>query len=306
MRRFLYQKRLLIQKQEIIIRNLQEAFKDCILNIFNVDINSISLSFLIKNQELKKRLQKVEKAINKSKKDDYLTYKEQMFELGKIFFDFYEKNQLNSLYFVLFGEDIKKRYYFPKEATDRLAINLLEIGVEPYYYHRFKNFVPSFGLDRETHLIVPKTSVYWDKSNWNKMNCIFCLGWLIEYALRAERKYRRKDYRLKLDGLNMQILTAKKNISIKLRNYKETRVEKQFNFVENKEYFGKYIDYVDGRWEDYDNDTSSTHVVIYTNKGNFVGEIPKDLFNITETFIDEIRKEKINSLIKENDAAMKE
>ncbi|MFA5136010.1 MAG: hypothetical protein WC489_01295 [Patescibacteria group bacterium] len=300
-----------IQQTVSITNKLLRHFNETVYKLFNIDINTISLSILIKNIDVKESIQNIERKLQ-SDKLSHIEFREALIKIGKIFFENYEKNNLNSLSILiqdLDGERLgkrKKRYLFAEKSVDDIYKDLLEIGMVPYYYYRFKNLVPSYGLDRNNNKTIPKMStVHWGKENWTKLNTEFCLNWLIEYVLRRERVFGRKDYDVKSPTSREHIFEVVENTTIELIEY-ETLKRYKFSLQKGVLYLGNFLYYVGGDWQDYSEEESDrATLVFYTQKGRFHGEVPKTLFNIKEIHMDEISQTQTSLLLRSGDLAMK-
>ncbi|OGH24164.1 MAG: hypothetical protein A3B47_04840 [Candidatus Levybacteria bacterium RIFCSPLOWO2_01_FULL_39_24] len=285
-----------------IIDKIIVDFYQTISDIFGTDLNTISLSTLIMDKKLKKNIEEVEVKLYGNKKHTHNTYREILLRIGEIYFDYFEKNYtLSSLadMFDRLSNPNKKgaRYKFPKKNVNEIALNHLELGLTPYFYWRFKNFIPEFGIDTKTNKTIFKTSVYWGRENWTELNVKFCLDWLINYSLKKQWLYSNKQYSLN-QTRRVQVLIPQKDIKIQLSNFdteKNIRKISEFNLKSGTEYLGVYLDFSDGTWQDYDEEDKNTNnFILYTSGLNYHGEIDKNYFNITETYIDDISQDKMN------------
>lgn len=76
----------------------------------------------------------------------------------------------------------------PEVYSMQHIVRLIERGVDPYLYHRFKNLTPMIVQDRETGQL----SYQWDKLyghpvNWTVDNVRFCLDFCVDAALKFQR-----------------------------------------------------------------------------------------------------------------------
>ena len=145
-------------------------FGETIKNTFNIRLENISFSQLIDKKDLREAIQKVEKKFTKCQLPN--DWKQVIYDVGKIYFDFHETNKLSSFSTLLEERTAKEtgkklsKYKFPDSNYHTRQIDLLELGIVPYLYYRFKNLVPTFGFERETKKVVPKYEIlYWGKEN---------------------------------------------------------------------------------------------------------------------------------------------
>ena len=288
-----------------ITDNVISDFYQTIQKVFSIDIETISLSFLITDQKLKKEIEEIETKLYGNKKHTSDTYKELMYRIGEVYFDYFEKNytlsSLTDIYSRLSDPNKKPdRFKFPKKNVNDVALGHLELGLTPYLYWRFKNFIPEFGFDTKTNKKIYKSGVYWGRENWTEQNVKFCLNWLINYSLRRQWLYSNKQYSLG-NTRRAQIITPVKDATVQLSDYDTDtgiRVTSEFSFKANLEYLGNYIDFSDGKWEDYDEENNNTaHFILYSLKANYHGKIDKNIFRIVEIYIDDISVDKMNTYL---------
>ncbi len=274
-------------------------FYQTINNIFGIDLEVVSLSSLILDEKLKKEIQDIEKLLYGNKKHTYNSYKDLLFKIGETYFNHFEINfTLFSLQdaYDIFSKKKRARFKFPKRDVNEIALNHLELGLTPYLYWRFKNFVPEFGVDTETNETISKMSFYWGRENWTYKNVKFCLNWLINYALKRQWLYSNKQYDLNSTH-RVQVVVPRKEVKITLSNYdteKNLRTISEFSLQAGLEYLGCFIDFVDGAWQDYEENVNTAHFILYTSGLNYHGEIDKNTFDIVETYFDDIPNDKMN------------
>lgn len=275
-------------------------FGETIKNTFNIKLENVSLSQLIDKKELRETIQGIEKKFIKCHLPN--DWKQIIYEVGKIYFDFHETNQLSSLYTLIeertaneAGKKLSK-YKFPKPDYHTLQLDLLEIGVIPYLYYRFKNLVPTFGIERETNKVIPKyETVYWGKENWTKLNAEFCLNWIIEFFLKKQWLYTSSKYDITIHTSRYHILEAVKDFKTEF-NGGELDSLVELNFKKGELYLGNFINYIEGQWQDFNEETDTQFLVIYTGKFAYSGKAPKDIFKISEIHLDDLPDGALNIL----------
>lgn len=284
-------------KHKAILPNIQQAvsiaskvikdFEATVYKIFNLHLSSVSLSMLIKNDEIRKRVLKVENKIYDDA-SSHEEYKNALIELGAIYFNYFEERNLSSI--STYMEDSraeqegkkKKRFRFVEKNVDIISRDLLELGMAPYFYYRFKNLVPSYGLDTEENKVVQKVdTLHWGKENWTKLNSEFCLNWLIEYTLRQQRLYSRNDYNLEFTS-RVHIIEPIADFSTKFNSY-EPKGSVKLNLKKNVKYLGFFMGYVGDMWQDYnEDDNNENFLILYGSNNRYSAYVPKDLFKIKE------------------------
>lgn len=283
-------------------------FGETIKNTFNINFDNISLSQLLDKEELRKAIQNVEKNLVKCRLPN--DYKQVLYDIGKIYFDFHETHDMSSFSSLLeertANETGKKlsKYKFPDRDFHSLQLELLELGIVPYLYYRFKNLVPTFGMERETKRIIPKyETVYWGKENWTKLNAEFCLNWMIEYFLKKQWLYSSSKYNITMHTTRYHILEVVKDFKTKLnKGIQDSTWE--INFKKGEFYFGNFINFVEGQWQDFNEEADDSLLVLYSNDGAYDGKVPKYVFKIKEIHIDDLPDGAIKILYDNADKAI--
>jgi len=287
-----------------IIEKVIEDTEKTVKNIFKIELQNVSLSMLIKKDAVRESIQVVEENIRK--KFDFAAYKKALYDIGKIYFDFHEQSQLDSILSMIEDRQAKEagkklsRYKFPKKGLNELHMDLLELGMVPFFYHRFKNLVPEFGRDNETDSVVPKyESLYWAKENWTKLNVEFCLNWIIEFFLKKQWLYSETKYKVILQTSRLHILKAKNDFKLELHEGKKNHISTfELSFKKDEYYLGDFIEYVEGRWQDYENQEENATLIIYSDDTTYSGQVSKDIFEIKEIHLDDLPKGVYSQLTK--------
>lgn len=286
-----------------IISQLISDFFYTVKQIFKIDLNNISLALLIENQNLRDELEKVIAEVGK-KSQKYQIYKKALLSLGRIYFDYHEKALITSSFTRIMREARAKargekipRYKFIEEDLQSLEIDLLELGISPYLYHRFCNLVPKFGIDTINDEIVPNfSSVMWGKENWTKLNVEYCINWLIEFFLKKQTLYKDNGYKIEYHPSRSHVFRSihqlKVNFDIGFKhNEKEVVIEK------NKLYLGHFMSYCENNWCDYDNESNNTNLIIYGLTANGSCSVPKAEFKISEVHTTELSQDTLAHLL---------
>lgn len=148
-------------------------------------IDSINLTSLIKDGLCKNYIIEAESHIENN------NYEQALVSLAYSIFHLVESSTLTSgiLRTLLNEKDDGQEFEFTKPYGTDYTVKLLEHGVEPYIYHRFRNLTPHIGQNKKTKEI----QHCWEKqyghpANWTKKNAQFCLGFAIDTALKFQRE----------------------------------------------------------------------------------------------------------------------
>jgi hypothetical protein len=99
------------------------------------------------------------------------------------------------------------------------------------------------------------------------------------------------------------ILEAVKDLKAKLNGGKlDSLVD--INFKKGELYLGNFINYVEGQWQDFNEETDIPLLVIYTGKSVYSGKVPKDIFKINEIHLDDLPDGALNILYKNAERAI--
>ncbi len=142
-----------------------------------LDFSSVSLKSLINNRKV---LQSIEEAESELKVGNIEK------ALISLAYAMYHICEAISLLVVLLDE---KPIHFPDIHSIPQTIKLIQHGVDPYLYYRFKNMTPQVGRRGDTSELVHR----WDKNlghpgNWTRHNATFCLSFCIDAALKFRRE----------------------------------------------------------------------------------------------------------------------
>lgn len=161
---------------------------------FDLDFELLSLKDSIRNPDVRVLVGQVEQHIEAEQ------YREGLEVMSRIMFDIFESSILGS-------QQMEKRMalrrlhveqgpqpdvVFPEFNHLTHTIVLLEKGIEPFLYHRFKNLTPKIGKSEKTGDVV----LEWDKfyghpGNWTEENARFCY----DFILNAVLKFQGEEYR---------------------------------------------------------------------------------------------------------------
>lgn len=146
-----------------------------------LDFSSVSLKSLTINEKILSFINKAEKEIEQEKIEDALI---------SLAYAMYHICEASTIPFAtwLFKKE-KAPVLFTQVYKIEHTVTLIERGVDPYLYHRFKNLTPMIGKHKDTG----KLFHWWDKhyghpANWTVSNVHFCLDFCIDTALKFQRE----------------------------------------------------------------------------------------------------------------------
>ena len=147
--------------------------------------SSVSLKSLIRNETVRGYIDQAEKDIEIGKKEEALI------SLAYAMYYICEVLTIPSpiLSSLLFTKEKEKLLQFTQIHTIEHTVSLIEHGVDPFLYHRFKNLTPRIARHKDTGELF----YWWDKhyghpANWTIPNARFCLVYCIETALKFQRE----------------------------------------------------------------------------------------------------------------------
>ena len=149
-----------------------------------LDFSSVSLKSLIRNEKVQSYIERAEKEIERGE------IEEGLISLAYAMYHICEFSTIPSILLSLLTQkDREKLIQFTQVYTIEHTVELIEHGVDPYLYHRFKNLTPKIGLHKDTRELL----YWWDKHyghpvNWTIRNARFCLDFCIEAALKFQRE----------------------------------------------------------------------------------------------------------------------
>lgn len=275
-----------------IVNKIISNTNETIQNIYEISYEQISLAMIIKDNNLKSSLLEIEKKLESSRDKGKDKYKEALYMMGLVFFKFHESHELTGILQTFKEIEYQKsktrppKYKILNKNHNSLNLELLELGVTPYTYYRFKNIVPEFVIDSNTGEFKPKYPIYWSKENWTTKNAYYFLDWLINFFIKKESLYRSGNYHIEYSTSNIQILMANYDYKTEFRGRLATP-NHVVKFEKSKKYLGRLSDYVEGTWQDYAEPSEEVDIVLYTDQA-IIGKVPKNLFSVSETYVDEV------------------
>lgn len=151
-----------------------------------LDFSTVSLKSLIKSEKVRKLVDSAEEDIKKGEIENAL--------VALAFAIHYVCEDFPSRLFVL--KDDKSPLLPPETHTIEHTVKLLQHGVDPYLYNRFKALTPMLAMEKKTGNIIH----WWDQhyghpANWTPENAKFRLDFCIDTVLKFQRD---EDTRFKL------------------------------------------------------------------------------------------------------------
>jgi hypothetical protein len=147
-----------------------------------VELESLSLVALIRNDTVRAWISRAEE------KHETEDYEQALICLGYAMYHLAEFGTTGGLLGVLMAQPRKKLEFTKPYGTD-FTVELLEHGVDPFTYHRFRDLTPRMAYDTEESQVVYE----WDKNyghakNWTRTNSRFCIEFCVDCALRFETR----------------------------------------------------------------------------------------------------------------------
>jgi len=152
-------------------------------NYFGLNFSTINLLSLIRDDNIKKWIGRAQDAIKNGK------FEEALISLAYAMYYICDSTTM-PWYLPLFAQQKEEKpLAFTRPFERKHKITIIEHGVDPYLYYRFKNLTPLIGKERETRKLV----YWWDKNyghsaNWTNRNAVFCINFCIETALKFQRE----------------------------------------------------------------------------------------------------------------------
>jgi hypothetical protein len=148
-----------------------------------LDFSSVSLKSLIRNEEILGYIDQAEKQIEEGK------IEEGLISLAYAMYYICEAWTIPwPLFYPYTQKEKESLLQFTQPYKIRHTVKLIEHGIDPFLYHRFKNLTPMIAKHKDTGELF----YWWDKhyghpANWTVRNARFCLNFCIETALKFQR-----------------------------------------------------------------------------------------------------------------------
>lgn len=149
-----------------------------------LDFSSVSLKSLIRNKKVLGYINQAEKEIEDGK------IEEGLISLAYAMYHICESSTIPWPFFYPYTQNEKETpFQFTQSYKIEHTVELIEHGVDPYLYHRFKNLTPRIARHKDTGELF----YWWDKfyghpANWTVRNARFRLNFCIETALKFQRE----------------------------------------------------------------------------------------------------------------------
>jgi hypothetical protein len=157
--------------------------EDLCRTYLGLDFEAVSLKGLVEDATVRGYVEEAERKMEGG------SFEQALISLGYAMYHLVESSSLPWSRRVFGIQQTEERFLFTEPHSTNYSLKLLEHGIDPFTYHRFRNLTPRFAYDMED-----KTVVYeWHKdfghpANWTNRNVRFCLQFCIECALRVQRK----------------------------------------------------------------------------------------------------------------------
>ena len=173
-----------------VVRALTGFCNNVCLDVFGTKLEDVSLVSQVKDKKKRAVLEAIEKDID----IDVHNYRAAMLKAAVALFKYLDSHawNLNPMSLV-FKPNVGKSpsNVFPERDSMRDNLELLQYGIDPYLYYRFKNLVPEIGYDNfnDKNLIRKYPSLTWHEKNWTAENARFCLSFLTKLFIAQQRDY---------------------------------------------------------------------------------------------------------------------
>lgn len=229
--------------------------------VFSLKLSEVSRVELIDDKNAKSELNAIKSLI------DSKNYKQAMTDCATVLFNRFINEhlavwRLSSLTDVVVKSHTNYEATFPNGVANDLHVNLMEIGIDPYLYHRFGNLTPQVGRDMKTTKLVYKFDGHvWHEDNWTEENALFCYNFVIDSLISQQRKY--SGYNIEYRDFKHKIKFKKDTFTPKygkheLKNYKAGEIVECI-----------LIDYADGQFQPNkfsdDSENSLTEAIMETD-----------------------------------------
>ena len=168
------------------VENLLESLCETYLGL---PLESVSLACLIRDERIRTLVEQVDQAIERG------AYEEALRLLAEAVFHAFEDKKLfiGPLARAFARGADPHAVDFPEPFSLQSTVTLLQHGVDPYRFYRFKNLAPAIGKNRTTDELV----VFWDKhyghpGNWTKQNATFCRDVALDAILKFQGEESRE------------------------------------------------------------------------------------------------------------------
>jgi len=161
---------------EALLEELSTAY-------LGVELRSLSLIDLIKNENARNYIRLAEANLSASQCEQALVH------LAYAIYHLVEFSSIRGLGLPTGSPDDSPRYDFTEPYGTDYTVTLLQHGVDPYTYHRFRNLTPRIAQNRSSGEI----TYHWDKifghpANWTEKNVTFCLDFASDTALKVQHR----------------------------------------------------------------------------------------------------------------------
>ena len=263
-----------IQTNKTLVKSVEAFLIKCTKEFFSLDWNTISLSDLIKKNEIREMVKDIELLIENEK------YKEAMYKMAIVKFDVFDRNlleiQCNPKWDL--GGPSKSRVEFRKQSPifpsrDYLndfdhRLNLIEMSIDPRSFRILEEYTAKVGFDNASKRnVVLEYNHNWCPPNWTSENAVYCYNLLVDLILKNQDNNslfrRQKNFRTEYE---VRILNA---IQIFDKNGESIgKVE-----VSEKIYNAIIFDYIDGCWQNFKADF---WISLYDETGEIIGGYATD------------------------------
>lgn len=172
-----------------LLDRLREYVELTCEEVFELNINNISMSHLIVDDDHRNAAQNIEEQIRKR------NYRKAMELAATLLFESIESRatfSLGALHRMLNPPDNPDDPIFI-QSLDSSSISkyVFESGVDPHLYYRVKKLLLDVGYEshKSDKLIYKEDPSYWHDANWTEQNASFCIDTIVEIVLSNQKDY---------------------------------------------------------------------------------------------------------------------
>ena len=160
---------------------------------FKQRFERVSLARLIRDKSVRSRVEDVERAVRRGHKEEAVV------TMADLAFELFERSRVRLSQrdwesIASAGTRPRGRYEVPEVYGTDVSVELLQLGIDPARYVRFKWLTPQVVKDRRTDSHVVKWNKLWDvEENWTPDNLAFCFDFIVDLALKTQDRSRPGD-----------------------------------------------------------------------------------------------------------------
>ena len=121
--------------------------------------------------------------------------------------------------------------------------------------------------------------------------------------MKKQWLYSSSKYSITINTTRYHILETKTNYKAVFKG-RNLDLHVEINFKKGKLYLGKFISFVEGQWQNFDNENKMEILVVFANEQAYSGYVNKDIFSIQKIHLDELPEGTVDILRKNTEEAI--